>query len=417
MTPSAATSTELKSLTRADSDDTSPRRPILPGSVIGMLGGGQLGRMFAIAATSLGYRVVVLTDRPDCPAATVAHETIVGDLKDRSTLDRFADACDVITLEFENIPVDAVDHLAQKVDVFPSANVLRVAQDRGIEKQTLRDAGLPVTEFRLVGSLADAETAIGSLGTPIVLKTTRDGYDGKGQWKIESLENLHHLQHRSTEDGGLRFDRPLIAEAWVPYEKEVSVIIARSRRGDLFDVAVYPVLENCHRNHILDVTRCPAVIAGDTQVEARRMAIAAAEAIDLIGLICIEFFVLPGGQLLINEIAPRPHNSGHLTIDACQTSQFEQQVRSVCGLPLGNPALMVPDAVMVNVMGEMWCRGEPDWGAILEVRDAHLHLYDKGAAKKGRKMGHVTLTGDRETVDQQLKLVQAILARTSPTAS
>jgi 5-(carboxyamino)imidazole ribonucleotide synthase len=415
MTPTAADSTEPTNLTQAHPDNSAPHRPILPGSVIGMLGGGQLGRMFAIAATSLGYRVVVLTDRPDCPAATVAHETIVGDLKDRSTLDCFAKACDVVTLEFENIPVDAVDHLGNKVDVFPSAHVLRIAQDRGIEKQALRDAGLPVTDFRLVGSLADAEAAIASLGIPIVLKTTRDGYDGKGQWKIDSIENLHNWHNHTIEDNGLRFDRPLIAEAWVPYEKEVSVIIARNRRDNRYDVAVYPVFENCHRNHILDVTRCPATITSDTESEARRMAIAAAEAIDLIGLICIEFFVLPDGQLLINEIAPRPHNSGHLTIDACHTSQFEQQVRAVCGLPLGNPTLMVPAAVMANVMGEMWHHGEPDWGAILEVSDAHLHLYDKGTAKKGRKMGHVTLTGDRETIQQQLKQVQAILARTSPT--
>jgi 5-(carboxyamino)imidazole ribonucleotide synthase len=379
-----------------------------------MLGGGQLGRMFAIAATSLGYRVTVLTDQPNCPAATVAHETIVGNLKDHATLDRFADACEVVTLEFENIPVDALDYLSNKVGVFPSAGVLRVAQDRGIEKQTLRDAGLPVTNFRLVNSLADAEAALDALGQPIVLKTTRDGYDGKGQWKIESLECLHACASRGGEENGLRFDRPLIAEAWVPYEKEVSVIIARTRRGGRFDVAVYPVFENRHRNHILDVTLCPAGITSDTEAQAKLMAIRAAEAIDLVGLICIEFFVLPGGDLLINEIAPRPHNSGHLTIDACHTSQFEQQVRSVCGLPLGDPGLIVPASAMVNVMGEMWHRGEPDWSSLLEISGAHLHLYDKGAAKKGRKMGHLTLTGERETVDQRLKQVQTILARTCP---
>jgi 5-(carboxyamino)imidazole ribonucleotide synthase len=179
-------------------------------------------------------------------------------------------------------------------------------------------------------------------------------------------------------------------------------------------VAVYPVFENRHRNHILDVTLCPARINATTEMQARQMAIRAAEAINLVGLICIEFFVLPGGELLINEIAPRPHNSGHLTIDACHTSQFEQQVRSVCGLPLGNPDLIVPASAMVNVMGEMWGSGHPDWPSLLEIAGAHLHLYDKGIAKKGRKMGHVTLTGDSETVDLRLQQVQAILARNCP---
>lgn len=414
MTQSAATSAEKSATPQVRPADSISLRTIPPGSVIGMLGGGQLGRMFAIAATSLGYRVIVLTDQRDCPAATVAYETIVGDLKDHATLDSFADACDLVTLEFENIPVDALDYLSHKVGVFPSARVLRVAQDRGIEKQTLRDAGLQVTDFRLIHSLADAEAALQALGQPIVLKTTRDGYDGKGQWKIGSLDDLHAWHGRGLEENGLRFDRPLIAEAWVPYEKEVSVIIARCHRGGQYDVAVYPVFENRHRNHILDVTLCPAGITPSTEAKAKQMAIRAAEAIDLVGLICIEFFVLPGGDLLINEIAPRPHNSGHLTIDACHTSQFEQQVRSVCGLPLGNPDLIVPAAAMVNVMGEMWHHGEPDWQAILEISGAHLHLYDKGAAKKGRKMGHLTLTGDSETVQQRLKQVQAILARTSP---
>lgn len=417
MTQSAATDVEKSSTPQSRSADSISPPAIGPGCVIGMLGGGQLGRMFAIAATSLGYRVIVLTDQPDCPAATVAYETIVGDLKDHATLDRFADACDVVTLEFENIPVDALDYLSHKVGVFPSAGVLRVAQDRGIEKQTLCDAGLPVTEFRLVGSLADAEAALHALGQPIVLKTTRDGYDGKGQWKIESLAGLHAWHARGVEDNGLRFDRPLIAEAWVPYEKEVSVIIARNRRGDQHDVAVYPVFENRHRNHILDVTLCPAGITSGTEAQAKQMAIRAAEAIDLVGLICIEFFVLSDGILLINEIAPRPHNSGHLTIDACHTSQFEQQVRSVCGLPLGDPGLIVPASVMVNVMGEMWHRGEPDWPALLAISAAHLHLYDKGVANKGRKMGHLTLTGASETVDQRLKQVQTILAHTGPQES
>jgi 5-(carboxyamino)imidazole ribonucleotide synthase len=388
------TSSQLSSGTHG----CSPRQPgdrlgprvILPGSVIGMLGGGQLGRMFAIAAAQLGYRVVVLADHQDAPAAAVAQRTIVGEMTDHRLLDQLADLCDVITLEFENIPVETVRYLTARVGVFPSADVLRIAQDRGIEKQTLADAGLPVTPFRLVSSRSDAAAALDELGEPIVLKTTRDGYDGKGQWKIESETALDQLAARSPEQGGIDFGRPLIAEAWVNYQKEVSVIIARGHNGE---TAVYPVFENRHRNHILDVTICPADISESLARRATEMAIGAAEAISLVGLICIEYFIGGDGELMINEIAPRPHNSGHLTIEACRTSQFEQQLRAICGLPLGSTDLIFPSAAMANVMGDRWQAGQPpDWIPILKTPGAHLHLYDKGEAKIGRKMGHITLT-------------------------
>jgi len=396
-----------------DRDLIAPRS-VCPGGVIGMLGGGQLGRMFTIAAANLGYRVMVLTDRDDSPAASVAHAAIQGELSDRAVLDQIADGCDVVTLEFENLPVTALDYLSQKVGVFPSADVLRVAQDRGVEKQTLVDAGLPVTEFQLVANLADAEQAISRLGLPIVLKTTRDGYDGKGQWKIESRKSLDHYLAQPATDGGLRFDRPLIAEAWVNYEKEVSVIIARSGSdaNGRHEIAVYPVFENRHRHHILDVTTCPATISDATAEMAKEMAIRTAAAIGLVGLICIEFFVDSAGELLINEIAPRPHNSGHLTIEACHTSQFEQQLRSVCGLPLGSTDLVYPAAAMVNLMGEMWEEGVPDWEALLRIPGTHLHLYDKGSAKRGRKMGHLTLTGAADALPQRIELAQSILRTT-----
>jgi 5-(carboxyamino)imidazole ribonucleotide synthase len=378
-------------------------RVIAPGATVGMLGGGQLGRMFALAAAPLGYRVVVFADHEDSPAGAIAHRCIVGDLSDRKLLDAFAQQCDVITLEFENIPADSVRYLAERVAVFPSADVLRIAQDRGIEKQTLAAAGLRVTPFRLVRCIDDALAAMKELGLPLVLKTTRDGYDGKGQWKIGSHHGLTELAGRGADSGGLDFSRPLIAEAWVAYQKEVSVIIARGHSGQ---TAVYPVFENRHRNHILDLTLCPAEVSSDISRKATEMAISAAEAISLVGLICIEFFLDKRGELLINEIAPRPHNSGHLSIEACHTSQFEQQLRAVCGLPLGSTELIGPAAAMVNLMGELWQCGEPDWTEVLQTGGAHLHLYDKGSANPGRKMGHITLVGSEGSGPPHEQLLQ-----------
>ncbi len=348
-----------------------------------MLGGGQLGRMFAIAAAQLGYRVVVLSEVMECPAAAVAGETLVGELTDRALLDKFASRCDVVTMEFENLPVDAVQYLATSVPVIPGPDVLRIAQDRRLEKQTFADAGLAVTPFRVVNDHADLQRAVQELGLPLVLKTARDGYDGKGQWKI-GLEQSEALDQ-------FVIDRPMIAEAWITHQRELSVIIARSQDGE---VAVYPPFENVHRHHILDITLCPARISARTTDAAVKLARLAAEAIGLVGLMCVEMFQDEDESLMINEVAPRPHNSGHLTIEACHTSQFEQQVRVVCGLPLGATTLRPPCAAMVNLMGELWEHGEPNWSAALKTTGAHLHLYDKSQAKKGRKMGHLTGTGD-----------------------
>ncbi len=361
----------------------SDQRVILPGGTIGMLGGGQLGRMFAAAASQLGYRVVVLADREDCPAAAVAWKTIVGELADRTLLDKFARHCDVVTMEFENLSVDAVRYLATLVPVYPDPEVLRISQDRRYEKQKFFDAGLAVTPFHVVNNHDDLSNAAAELGLPLVLKTARDGYDGKGQWKIGPSEASDLTQ--------FVIDRPMIAEAWITYQREISVLIARSAAGD---VAVYRPLENQHHNHILDVTLCPARISTRVESAAIRLAIAAADTISLVGLMCVEMFQDEQDRLMINEVAPRPHNSGHLTIEACHTSQFQQQVRVVCGLPLGDPALRVPAAAMVNLMGELWDGGEPNWAAALATPGVNLHLYDKGVAAKGRKMGHLTATGD-----------------------
>lgn len=358
-------------------------RVVQPGGTIGMLGGGQLGRMFAMAAAQLGYRVVVFSPQSDCPAGEVAYHTIVGELTDHERLDEFAACCDVVTLEFENLPVDMVSYLASKVAVYPSPDVLRIAQDRRLEKQTFADHGIPVTPFRVVNNHDDLRRAAQELGLPLVLKTARDGYDGKGQWKIGEDEA------KSLESYVI--DRPMIAEAWIRYQRELSVLIARSHDGT---TATYPIFENEHRNHILDVTRCPANVSDETLQEATRLAIAAANAIGLLGLMCVELFHGEDGRLMINEVAPRPHNSGHLTIEACHTSQFEQHVRVVCGLPLGDTSLREPFAAMANIMGDLWSDGEPAWSNAITMPGVHLHLYGKRHAAIGRKMGHITVTGN-----------------------
>jgi len=369
---------------------------VSPGQTIGMLGGGQLGRMFAMAAAQLGYRVIVFSDQANCPAATVASQTIIGELSDQDRIDEFAAQCDVVTLEFENLPVEAVQYLASRVPVYPTPEVLRIAQDRRVEKQTFADAGLPVTPFRAVNDHEDLQNAIFELGLPVVLKTSRDGYDGKGQWKIgpEQADDLSQFI----------IDRPMIAEAWITHQREISVVVARGLDGE---IAVYPAFENDHRNHILDVTVCPARISPAIESEAKRLAISAAEAISLVGLMCVEMFQGADDHLMINEVAPRPHNSAHLTIEACHTSQFEQQVRVVCRLPLGDTSLRVPAAAMVNLMGELWNGGEPDWSRVLATPGLHLHLYDKGRAAIGRKMGHITSTGkDATEIATRLKSVR-----------
>jgi 5-(carboxyamino)imidazole ribonucleotide synthase len=365
-----------------------PFKTIPPGGTIGMLGGGQLGRMFAVAAAQLGYRVIVFSNHEQCPAGEVAYRTIVGELTDRERLDELAHACDVVTLEFENLPVDAVSYLATKVAVYPSPEVLRISQDRRFEKQTFAEAGLAVTPFCVVNDHDDLRAAIGKLGLPLVLKTARDGYDGKGQWKID--------ESAAQDLSQFVIDRPMIAEAWITYQRELSVIIARSHDGQM---AVYPAFENEHRNHILDVTTCPADVSQETLEQSMQLAIQAAETISLVGLMCVEMFHATDGRLMINEVAPRPHNSGHLTIEACHTSQFEQQVRVVCGLPLGDTSLLFPVAAMVNLMGELWSPEEPNWNAVFASPASHLHLYGKRHAATGRKMGHITCTGtDRKGV-------------------
>lgn len=356
---------------------------IPPGGTIGILGGGQLGRMAAIAARRLGYRVHVVAPQADLPAAQVADICHVAAYDDLAATRGMARQVDVVTYEFENLCADAVAAAEAIVPVRPGSRVLRVAQHRRLEKETLRAAGLPVTPFAPVHSADELHEALRQLGTPAVLKTARSGYDGKGQVRIEGLADCAAAWEQ------LRTDEA-VCEAWIPFEREVSVIVARGLHGD---TATYGPIENTHANHILDTSVIPAGIPANLVEEAITIACRVAETLDLVGAICVEYFVTREGCLLINEIAPRPHNSGHLTIEACPTSQFEQQVRAICGLPLGETRPLRP-AAMANLLGDVWTPGEPDWPALLATPGVSLHLYGKDTPRAGRKMGHVTALAD-----------------------
>ncbi len=353
--------------------------PLPPGSTVGIMGGGQLGRMAAVAAARLGYRVHVFTPEHDSPAAQVSAAVTEAEWSDTEALARFAAAVDVVTFEFENVPGDALDLLASRVAVAPSPRVLRVSQDRIAEKTFLNEAGVATGPWAPIRAREQAEAAVASVGLPCVLKTTRLGYDGKGQATLRTAEDLPPALARL---GGADGFRPLVAEAFVDFACEVSVIVARDRAGR---IAAYDTVENRHRNHILDLTIAPARVAPAVAEAAQAAARRVAKAIGLVGLLCVELFVTRDGQVLANEIAPRPHNSGHWTIEACAVSQFEQQIRAVAGLPLGDPSRH-SDALMKNLIGD-------EIGAIPALLgNAGLipHHYGKAEARPGRKMGHVT---------------------------
>lgn len=350
-------------------------KPLPPGSRIGILGGGQLGRMTAVAAAQLGYRTVIFEPQEDCPASHVS-DHIAADYRDKAALERFAQSVDVITLEFENVPVESLEYLARRVPVRPGAHVLEIAQDRALEKKFLNDSGIDTAPWRPVNDLGDLERAVAEIGRPSVLKTARLGYDGKGQVKIDADTNLATAW---AEMNGAR----AILEGFVEFRCEVSVIAARGTDGS---IACFDVVENRHRNHILDVTIAPAPdLSSETVQAAIEVAEKAIRRFDAIGLLAVEMFVTGDGRVLANEVAPRPHNSGHWTIEGANTSQFEQLVRAVCGLPLGDTG-RIADAEMKNLIGD-----EADaWLSILSEPGAHLHLYGKAESRPGRKMGHVT---------------------------
>ena len=345
-----------------------------PGATIGILGGGQLGRMTALAAAPLGYHCHVYAPEPESPAAEVCRATTTAAYEDTDALDRFAAQIDVVTYEFENVPRATAGRLAGMVPVRPGPRALEVAQHRLSEKRFAEANGVAVAPFMAVSSVAELVDALGRIGRPAVLKTCRFGYDGKGQTRIDAATDPSAAY--AAIGGG-----EAILEAFVPFEREVSVIVARGLDGS---VVPYPVVENRHVDHILDTTIAPAAITPEVAAAATGAAVRLTEALEVVGLLAVELFVTADGAVLMNEIAPRPHNSGHWTMDGCVTSQFEQLVRAVTGLPLGSVAVTSP-VIMKNLIGD----AVHDWPAIAAEPFAKLHLYGKAESRPGRKMGHV----------------------------
>lgn len=353
-----------------------------PGATIGILGGGQLGRMTALAAANLGYRCHIFCQSAEEPAAQVAAQTTIAAFDDTDAIDRFAASVDVTTLEFENVPIATLERIAEATSVFPAPSVQAVAQNRLKEKTFANNLGIATAPFQAVTSADELRAAVAEIGTPSVLKTVRMGYDGKGQVSIKAETNLDRAWAESgagpATEGG-------ILEGFVDFACEVSVIVARGTDGQS---AAYIPVENRHADHILDETIAPAGISPETTAAANDIAIRLAEGLDVVGLLAIEMFVTSDGAVLVNEVAPRPHNSGHWTMDACRTGQFEQLVRAISGLPLGDPTRRC-DAVMKNLIGD----AVDNWPEYLADPSAKLHLYGKAETRPGRKMGHVNFLG------------------------
>ncbi|NNE11116.1 MAG: 5-(carboxyamino)imidazole ribonucleotide synthase [Ilumatobacter sp.] len=353
--------------------------PIVPPATIGMLGGGQLGRYALVAARTMGYRTMVLDPDPQAPAGAVADEHLVAPYDDDVAIGRLGAECDIVTIEFENPPAIALERLAARTVVAPSPRAVATAQDRSAEKAFLVDAGFPVGPFADVID-ADAEPEI---RYPAILKTARLGYDGKGQRLVADGSQLRAAWR-------LLGSVPCVAEVALELETELSVVVARTAASGF---AAYPVAENRHVDGILDLSVVPARVAPRLADRAVGLGQAIADALDYVGVLAVEFFVVDG-TLLVNELAPRPHNSGHWTLDVAQTSQFEQQIRAVCGLSLGDTRMTRPGAAMVNLLGDRWDAGEPDWESALSGGRTALHLYGKTSARSGRKMGHLTSWAD-----------------------
>ena len=361
-------------------------KPILPGAAVGVLGSGQLGRMFTIAARQMGYRVHTFSPESDTPTGQVADIEIAASYDDLDAVRTFARAVKVVTFEFENVPSACVEAAAEFVPVRPSETILHIAQNRVREKTFLSDNGFPTTDFLPIGSDEELLAAVGKIGCPAILKTAGSGYDGKGQAKIASIAEA--------QDAFITAGRQeMIYEAVVDFELEFSIVAARGLDGAL---AHWGVIENQHRRHILDLSIAPGRVPEPVLHRAVEIAKELLTRLQYVGVLCIEFFLTRKGDVLINELAPRPHNSGHLTIDASVTSQFEQQLRAVCGLPLGSTQFHSA-AAMANLLGDLWQPGEPNWAAACATSNLKLHLYGKAEAKPGRKMGHLTaiaLTAD-----------------------
>lgn len=365
-------------------------QPLGPGAVLGVLGGGQLGAMFAQAARRMGYEVAVWDPDNDAPAHRLAAHSFAAPFSDPDAREQFCRAVRAVTFEWENIPAELCAWLERRRPVHPGSAVLRIIQDRLQQKRFLQSSGLPVPSFMPVDSPDHLTAAVTAVGFPAICKTATSGYDGKGQWVIRQSTDLQEVERavRAGTQGGARW----ILETLVQFERELSVLVVRAKSGEC---RTYPVVENRHEKGILRVTLAPAALGVAEAGEAAELARRGVTALDGVGVFCVELFQLPGGELLVNEIAPRPHNSGHYTLDACSVSQFEQQVRVVCGLPPGEVRLLSP-AAMVNVIGEevLGLTANPRYRDLLSTPGAVLHLYGKRVVRAGRKMGHVTFLGE-----------------------
>ncbi len=368
---------------------------ISPGGTIGILGSGQLGRMTIIAARRLGFKVHIYSPDADSPAGQICDRAWVGSFSDEAKLQEFAKSVQIVTFEFENIPASALEIVAGYCPVAPSTAVLKTAQHRIKEKLFLKKLGIPVADFLTAETRPELLKALASAPRPCVLKSAMSGYDGKGQWKIDLETNMNALAETVP-------DVEYVIEQFVALDKEISVIIARSESGEMKS---WQPFENIHHRHILDTTLFPARISEELKRTAQIYAEKIAEALELVGLLCVEFFVTKDGALLVNELAPRPHNSGHITIECAATSQFEQLLRAISGMPLGETNLRSP-GVMCNLLGDLWESGEPDWELLEKTAGVSLHLYGKKEAKIGRKMGHFTVQGS--SADEALRRVAEI---------
>lgn len=368
--------------------------PILPPAMLGIIGGGQLGRMFTVAAKTMGYKVTVLEPEAGCPASTMADIHICAPYDDTQALSELARTCQAVTTEFENVPAASLDFLAQTIRVSPSAEAVSIAQDRIQEKRYISASGLDVAPYLPIELASDLDQDLSDC-LPGILKLARLGYDGKGQIRVKTVDETKAAFQSL---GG----KPCVLEKMLQLRTEVSVMVARTSQGV---VTTFPVAENEHENGILDVSIVPARIDATTSNKARQMALSLAESLNYVGVLGVELFILEDGQVLINEIAPRPHNSGHYTLDATVTSQFEQQVRTLCGLPPGDTRLLSP-VVMINLLGDVWGENEPNWTDLFKHSGLMLHLYGKASARPGRKMGHFNLLA--ETLDKALSDALAI---------
>lgn len=371
--------------------------PVLPGATIGVLGSGQLGRMFALEARRMGYRVHTYSPDTDTPTGQIADREVVAAYEDLGAVREFARQVSVVTFEFENVPAGTAQAVADIVPVRPGGEVLHIAQNRLREKMFLASQGIPCAPFRHVTTFVELESALAELGTPAILKTAGFGYDGKGQVRIHSLSEAASAWETL---GGEK----CVLEGFISFEREISLVAARGVNGAF---AHYGLIENRHVDGILDLSVTPPLLGTEqVNIEAEAIAITRSilEALDVVGTLCVEFFLTSDSKLLVNEIAPRPHNSGHLTLDAHVTSQFEQQLRAVCGLPLGSTERL-RSAAMANLLGDLWEQGTPNWESALALPNLNLHLYGKEDARPGRKMGHLTALAD--TPKEALQLVQS----------